>query len=375
LKDKHIHIVSLDVPYPPNYGGVVDLFYKLPALHEQGIKIHLHCFEYGRGEQSELNKYCESVRYYQRAEGHKGFSFSIPYIVASRSNPSLWANIQQDNFPVLLEGIHCTYGLHAGLLKDRRVILRLHNVEHEYYKQLSKWEASLVKKTYFHHESRLLKRYEKEIAPLCDILTVSEKDMRTYQQTFGAKQISYLPVFTGHEKITSQAGSGNFALYHGNLSVSENEKAAVWLLEKVFHDLDIPLVIAGKDPSPKLTKLSHQKVTTCLIANPSEAEMQDLISKAQMHIMPSFTDSGIKLKLINALFNGRHVIVNPAMVEGTGLDKMCHIAGNITLMKYHIYRLFQTPFTEEDIEKRRAVLSSIFNRQKNTDILIRRLFD
>ena len=139
MKDKHIHIVSLDVPYPPNYGGVIDLFYKLPALYEQGIKIHLHCFEYGRGEQPELNKYCESVRYYQRAEGHKGFSFSIPYIVASRNNTLLWDRLQQDHFPVLLEGIHCTYGLHAGLLINRRVVLRLHNVENEYYKQLSKW--------------------------------------------------------------------------------------------------------------------------------------------------------------------------------------------------------------------------------------------
>jgi len=57
------------------------------------------------------------------------------------------------------------------------------------------------------------------------------------------------------------------------------------------------------------------------------------------------------------------------------MDKLCHIAGNITLMKYHIYRLFQTPFTEEDIEKRRVGLSSVFDRQKNTDTLIRRLFD
>ena len=42
------------------------MFYKIKALHELGIKIHLHCFEYGRGQQPELNKYCEEVFYYQR---------------------------------------------------------------------------------------------------------------------------------------------------------------------------------------------------------------------------------------------------------------------------------------------------------------------
>lgn len=71
------------MPYPVDYGGVFDLFYKIKELHSLGVKIHLHCFDYGRGEQPELNKYCEEVFYYSRNEGHKGFSFKLPYIVAS----------------------------------------------------------------------------------------------------------------------------------------------------------------------------------------------------------------------------------------------------------------------------------------------------
>ncbi len=370
-----MHIVSLDVPYPADYGGVVDLFYKLEALQQKGIRIHLHCFEYGRGKQAELNKYCEKVYYYPRAEGHKGFSFSIPYIVASRNNTLLWERLQKDNYPVLLEGIHCCYALNAGMLNDRRVVLRLHNVEHEYYKQLSKWEQSLVKKTYFHHESRLLQRFEKEIANKATVLTVSEKDMQTYKQTFGAKQISYLPVFTGHTEVLSEPGSGNFALYQGNLSVAENEKAATWLLTKVFNELDIPFVIAGKNPPERLVRLSHKKNNTCIVANPTPNEMEDLIKKAQLHVMPSFTNSGIKLKLINALFNGRHVITNDAMIEGTGLENLCHQANNAALMKYHIYRLFQTPFPQEEINRRKSILSRMFNREQNAEALIRLLFE
>jgi hypothetical protein len=42
--DRELHIISFNVPYPPNYGGVMDVFFKIRALHEQGIKIHLHCF-------------------------------------------------------------------------------------------------------------------------------------------------------------------------------------------------------------------------------------------------------------------------------------------------------------------------------------------
>ena len=367
--------MSLDVPYPADYGGVVDLFYKLEALQKKGIRIHLHCFEYGRGKQPELNKYCDKVYYYPRAEGHKGFSFSIPYIVASRNNALLWERLGKDDYPVLLEGIHCSYGLYAGLLKNRRVVLRLHNVEHEYYKQLSKWEHAFVKKTYFHHESRLLQRFEKEIANKAIIAAVSEKDMQTYKQSFGAKDISFLPVFTGFNEVLSITGSGNFALYHGNLSIAENEKAATWLLEKVFNDLDIPFVIAGKNPSERLIKLSHKKNNTCIVANPTQSEMEDLIRKSHLHVMQSFTNSGIKLKLINALFNGRHVIANDLMTDGTGLAGLCHQANNAALMKYHTYRLFKTPFTEEERENRARVLYDIFDNSKNADALIRLLFE
>ena len=88
--DKNLHIICLNVPYPADYGGVFDLYYKLPALQQQGVKIHLHCFEYGRGEQKALNQFCESVHYYQRMTGWKAFSLKNPYIVSSRRDEDLF---------------------------------------------------------------------------------------------------------------------------------------------------------------------------------------------------------------------------------------------------------------------------------------------
>ena len=106
MEDKHLHIVCMDVPYPVDYGGVFDLFHKIRCLHGAGVKIHLHCFEYGRGEQDSLNEYCDAVNYYARHEGHKGFSHRLPYIVCSRSSGRLLDNLLQDEYPILLEGIH-----------------------------------------------------------------------------------------------------------------------------------------------------------------------------------------------------------------------------------------------------------------------------
>ena len=42
---KELHVVAFDVPYPANYGGVIDIFYKVQALSEAGVKVHLHCYQ------------------------------------------------------------------------------------------------------------------------------------------------------------------------------------------------------------------------------------------------------------------------------------------------------------------------------------------
>jgi hypothetical protein len=177
-----------------------------------------------------------------------------------------------------------------------------------------------------------------------------------------------------YNEVNSKEGIGCFCLYHGNLSVSENEKAALWLLTKVFNDLKVPLVIAGKNPSPKLERLAGKHSNACVVANPSEQEMQDMIGKAQINILPSFNSTGIKLKLLNALFNGRHCVVNEATVLSTGLEPACHIGNNATAFKSLIVQLYHQPFAEEEIRLRKKLLCPNFDNNKNAQRLIQWIF-
>ncbi len=371
MTDQHLHIVCLDVPYPVDYGGVFDLFYKIKALHKEGLLIHLHCFEYGRGKQQELDKYCASVNYYSRKNFLKSFSFRVPFIVSSRANQMLLNNLSKDKYPILLEGIHCTYFLYSDELNTRKVFVRLHNVEYKYYYELSKSTHNIFKKSYFRYESLLLKKYEKAISNKGVFIAVSEKDKETYQKNFGAKNIKYLPAFIPFTNVTSKTGSGNFCLYHGNLSVYENEKATTWLIKNVFNSLNIPFVIAGKNPSKRLMAAAHSNVNICIVANPSAKEMDDLVKKAHIHILPSFNKTGIKIKLLNALFNGRHVITNPVSVEGNNLEAVCKIANTASDYKKIINELYHQPFTLTEADTRKKVLENIYENHFNALQLIR----
>lgn len=372
--DKHLHIISLDVPFPADYGGVMDIFHKIVSLHKEGVKIHLHCFSKGRVESDELNKYCHSVDYYPRKKISSGIALLLPHIVSSRTSDALLKNLQNDDHPIFFEGVHCTYLIHQGALKGRKFFVRLHNVEFTYYKKLAKHEKNLIRKAYFHIESLLLKRYERKIANKATFWPLSETDTEVYKTIFGAKKIDYLPVFLPWDEVEIPHGKGCFCLYQGNLSINENEKAAEWLLTEVFDTISIPLVIAGKNPSARLEALSHQNKNTCIISNPSDKEMQDLIKKAQVNIIPSFNSTGVKLKLLNALYTGRHCLVNNAAIEGMGLENLCHISESAASFKIAATDLYEQLFKEDYAVHRKEVLDANYNNRKNALQLIEWIF-
>ena len=126
--NKHLHIVSFNVPYPPDYGGVIDVFYKIKALSQLGIKIHLHCFNYGRDESEELAKICETVNYYPRKKFYQAIYSNVPYIVGSRQSGELLTNLTNDNYPVLFEGLHTCFYLKHPALEGKLKAVRMHNV-------------------------------------------------------------------------------------------------------------------------------------------------------------------------------------------------------------------------------------------------------
>ncbi len=372
---KHLHIICLDVPYPPDYGGVFDLYYKLRYLKEQDIKIILHCFEYGRGRQPALNNYCEQVYYYKRKRGIRSLSITVPYMVKSRSDSVLLKNLSRDNYPVLLEGTHCTLLLWKNALPNRKVILRLHNMESDYYRLMAEKTNSFFRKLYYWNESVLLKRYEYAVAKKANtVLTVSEKDALHLKQAQGIKHVDHLPVFTGWNGISSKEGTGDYCLYHGNLSVAENEAAALWLISSVFSGLNIPLKIAGKNPSEKLITAIKAYPHIEIIPNPEEATMETLIQEAQINLLPSFSSTGIKLKLLHALFCGRHCIANEAMAGGTPLENICEMAENVASFQSSIQLLYTQPFTKENIMLRQNILEQHFNNRHNAEQLIQQIW-
>lgn len=368
---KKVHVIAFDIPFPPNYGGVIDVYYKIEMLAKHGVGVILHVFEYpGRERAKELEDLCIDVFYYPRRLGFWHLFSCIPYIVLTRKSKHLINNLLKDDHPVLFEGLHTTWYLNDKRLRNRKKIFRAHNVEHHYYYNLFRVEKNLPKRLFYLFESCKLKFYERRLKWADTICTVSQMDQQYFQEHLPQTQTLYLPSFHKNNKVDILTGSGDYVLYNGNLEVAENDHAIQYVIKEIFNDLPFRLVIAGMNPLPHLKSLIDPYSNIQLIENPDESEMSRLIREAHVHLLLTFQATGLKLKLLNVLFRGRHCLVNSPMLSGTGLDKLCEIADDPIQIKNAIKALFEKPFTLADIELRRNSLNGIYSNETRIKKLI-----
>jgi len=373
--NKELNIITLDIPFPPNYGGAIDEFYTIKKLYDLGIKIYLHAFQYGeRKPRKELEQYCTEVHYYERKRNLYDFFNKIPFIVKTRDHDLLLNNLLKNNAPILFEGIHTTYFLSDPALRGRLKIIRAHNIEQDYYKFLAKFEKNLLKKIYFFIESVKLKNYEINVIKNADsIAAISIGDMKRIK--LWNENVELICSFHPFDNVESMIGKGKYALFHGNLDVSENKTAAEFLANKVFNDINIPFIIAGK--CKKGNNIKRHLVPNSniqLLTNISDEKMNKLIRNAHLNVLYTTQSTGLKLKLIFSIFLGRFILVNNLMVENTDLAPLCEIANDEKEMKKKILNIFDDYFTDEMIEKRKKILNDLgYMNEQNVKKLLKML--
>lgn len=369
--NEYIHIISFDVPYPANYGGVIDVFFKIKSLKELGVRVILHCFQYNDKQTSEeLEKVCDKVYYYKRNTSFWAQLSFLPYTVYSRKNNDLLKNLNNDNYPILFEGLMSCYYLKHKSLKNRIKLVRECNIEHEYYFKLFQTVSHPVKKLFYLTESIKLKAFEKNISKANHIYAISASEQQQLHHRYPDSDISFVPCFHSNNAVKIRPGKSDYILYHGNLSVAENEQAALYLVKEVFPELSLQCIIAGMKPSEKLRNAIKKQKSITLIANPEDDEMNALIANAQINILITQQTTGLKIKLLNALFSGRHIVVNNGILEGSGLDAVCHIANTAQEQISICKKLSELPFTEEMITEREKHLLPAYSNLYQAEFII-----
>lgn len=366
MSDKTLHIVSFDNPYPPNYGGVIDVFYKIKALSEIGYTIHLHCFvkEIPLAF-DELKQLCKSVSFYEVTKNPFHFLSALPFSVISRSDSRLGENIAKIDAPILFEGLKTTCLVYDVRLQKHRKFLRLHNIEHNYYKGIAKSEEGFFKKMTLYWESWKYRKYEFVNAAFDKVFTLSEFENDYTQAKF--HNAGYIPVFHGNKVVSNLDGFGKYAFYHGDLSTSDNRKAVAFLVGVFAAIPEYKLLIASGSNETFVKNLIGTYSNIEFVQLTDFNQLQQLLNDAHINICWSFQKSGTKLKLINSLFNSRHCIINENIIDDGIVSQLCFNANDKAQLISAVKELLVKPYTATEFRK--EILETHLNDIRNAILM------
>jgi len=243
-------------------------------------------------------------------------------------------------------------------LKERIKFVRTHNIEHEYYRQLASGTSSLFKKLFFLLESKKLNHFEENIKYANLILAIKPHDAEHFKKL--NPNVTILPASIPKELVNYHL-TKKYALFHGNLSIIENENAVIWIYNAIKKSIsdDFEFVVAGKEPSKELVDFCKENRIK-LFTNPSIHQMNELIFDARIHLFHSQSESGVKLKLLQSLNSSGHILTTQNLIFDSEIDQLCHVVNYEHEFNSIFLALMNQMLDQSEFDKRIEFLKSYF---------------
>lgn len=357
--DLSIQVVSFDWPWPANYGGVVDVYYRIESLLELGVGVDLIVVSQ-HAQPGPVPENWLAKRFKLFFFPRRGWSSALspkPYIVSSRAVGPLLPKLASGPPFILFEGIHSTAFLGHPRLAQHEQWVRVHNQEAAYYQELSEASAPTLKKLYYREESRRLRKYEPQVLAEADLLLpISERD-RDFCEALAPHRVLVHRASISLKEVEIKEGRGGYVLFHAGLHVHDNALSALEVAKRMAHLPEIKCIIAGKEPSEQLRSQLKDYSNSTLVANPSSDEMHELIANAQVILLHANHQAGFKVKLLESLARGRWVLANTQMVHGApGLANGVSIVDDPKEWIEEVDKLWAIPFLDKDISLREDLL-------------------
>ncbi len=102
--------------------------------------------------------------------------------------------------------------------------------------------------------------------------------------------------------------------------------------------------------------------------------MQKIIGDAHINLLLTDQATGLKLKLLNSLYQGKFCLVNEMMLAGTGLHNCVEIANSTKEITTKINELMLMEFDEQIYSARRQNISIEFSNDYKAEKLVQFIF-
>lgn len=217
---------------------------------------------------------------------------------------------------IILETLYATPYIDAIREKTKAlIILRSHNVEFMIWENLSRNETHIFKRMYLKILSKQLKKYELRALEKVDLIaSISEEDNRNFELEGCQTKKIFLPFginFNASEYVNySLPSDEDIVLFHvGSMNWIPHQEAFKWFLNGVCRKLyvlhpNLKLYLAGAYMPEWITKGNYPNV----IVTDSYVNGKSFMKKKGIMIVPSFSGSGIRIKIVEGMALGKVII-------------------------------------------------------------------
>lgn len=202
-----------------------------------------------------------------------------------------------------------------------KIVLRSHNIEHLIWQRVASISRNPLKKLYLKHLARTLKKYELNILNKFDgIATITAKDGEYFRKNGCRVPMIAIPFGIDLKKFSkSRETKVEFpSLFHiGAMNWMPNEEGMRWFLNEVWPEVhknhpEVKFYIAGREMPAWLKKLNSPGIE---VVGEVDDALKFIYSKA-IEVVPLFSGSGIRIKIIEGMAAGRAIVSTSIGAEG-----------------------------------------------------------
>lgn len=329
-----ILIVSPYFPYPTNFGGAFDIYNKIIELDKKGFNITLVATVNNKvlpENREVIEKIVHKLIIVERKKNFLFFLSLTPYQVVCRR---LLSKIKfDDDFKyIILEGEYVGKILENETIKNTPFVLRLHNNECVYFRELFKSEKKIIPAVYYFIEAILFSLYSKKVIKKANrVCCVSSSEAESIKKLFLNKDIRFTPVILERNSYIERTLANPTVLYVGALFTPNNIESLKWYINNVH-----PLLKDIKGYNFKIvgsTKNEKQKHWLNRVASTDNSisvffdvdNLESFYDEASVFINPVLNGAGVKIKNLNAIIKGLPLVTTSKGNEGTGFSDKKHV--------------------------------------------------
>ena len=230
--------------------------------------------------------------------------------------------LQENEFDVVqIEGLYvCPYIPVIRANSKAKIIYRAHNIEHEIWSRTAIM-AHGFEKYYLRNMSKRIKKFEIQTLNKYDLLVPITGRDGAILDKLGNKKPSHVSQ-TGIDSSVLIPNSKNLkhpTLFHiGSLEWSPNQEGLIWFFENCWDAIrerypDLQFYVAGRNAPPWFQKLLN---LPNVVFKGEVADAYEFINSKSIMVVPLFSGSGMRIKIIEGMALGKPIVTTPVGTEG-----------------------------------------------------------